>query len=52
VSGSQICGLTGGPARNPVFLQIRDPATGAILINNVNPGSQVFQMQVGIKFQF
>ena len=52
VSSSQICGLSGGPARNPVFLQVRDPATGTILINNVTPGSQVFQMQLGIRFQF
>ena len=34
------------------FLQVRDPNTGAILINNVNPGSAVFQMQLGAKFQF
>jgi hypothetical protein len=52
VSPSQLCGLSGGPGPNPVFLQIRDPNTGAILINNVNPGSQVFQMQLGIRFQF
>ncbi len=48
---SQLCG-SGGPPINPTFLQVRDPATGAILINNVNPGSQVFQMQVGARFQF
>jgi hypothetical protein len=35
-----------------VFLQIRDPNTGLILINNVNPGSQVFQVQLGVRFQF
>ena len=52
VSSSQICGLSGGPGPNPVFLQLRDPNTGAILINNVNPGSQVFQMQLGVRFQF
>jgi hypothetical protein len=52
VAASQICGLSGGPGSNPVFLQIRDPNTGAILINNVNPGSQVFQMQLGARFQF
>jgi|GEM_PF-287906 len=51
-AASQICGLTGGPPSNPVFLQVRDPNTGAILINNVNPGSQVFQMQLGVRLQF
>jgi hypothetical protein len=52
VTPSQLCGLTGGPGLNPVFNQIRDPNTGLILINNVNPGSQVFQMQLGLRFQF
>jgi hypothetical protein len=52
VTASQLCGLTGGPGLNPVFNQTRDPNTGAILINNVNPGSQVFQMQLGVRFQF
>jgi len=52
VTASQLCGLSSGPAINPVFLQVRDPSTGAILINNVNPGSAVFQMQLGVKFQF
>jgi carboxypeptidase family protein/TonB-dependent receptor-like protein len=52
VTTSQLCGLSSGPAINPVFLQVRDPNTGAILINNVNPGSAVFQMQLGVKFQF
>jgi hypothetical protein len=52
VTASQICGLSGGPGQNPVFNQVRDPNTGAILINNVNPGSQVFQMQLGVRFQF
>lgn len=52
VSASQLCGLSSGPAINPLFLQIRDPNTGAILINNVNPGSPVFQVQLGAKFQF
>ncbi len=52
VSASQICGLSGGPAFNPNFLQIRDPATNAILTNNVVPGSQVFQMQLGVRYQF
>jgi hypothetical protein len=52
VTASQVCGLSGGPVQNPVFNQVRDPNTGAILINNVNPGSQVFQMQLGVRFQF
>lgn len=52
VTASQLCGLSGGPGPNPVFNQTRDPNTGAILINNVNPGSQVFQMQLGVRFQF
>ncbi len=48
---SQLCG-SGGPPLNPNFLQVRDPNTGTILINNVNPGSQVFQMQLGARLQF
>jgi len=52
VTASQLCGLTGGPGLNPVFNQTRDPNTGLILINNVNPGSQVFQMQLGVRLQF
>ncbi|HYJ88481.1 MAG TPA: carboxypeptidase regulatory-like domain-containing protein [Pyrinomonadaceae bacterium] len=48
---SQLCG-SGGPPSNPNFLQVRDPNTGVILINNVNPGSQVFQMQLGVRLQF
>lgn len=51
-ASTQLCGLSGGPAFNPVFLKTHDPATGKILINNVNPGSQTFQMQLGIRFQF
>ncbi len=47
---SQLCGNNG--ITNPVFLQIRDRTTGNILINNTNPGSQVFQMQLGARFQF
>ncbi len=48
------CGLDG--ATNINFLQIRDqnPASanfGKLLLNN-NPGSQVFQMQLGARFQF
>lgn len=46
---SQVCGLNG--IQNSVFLQVRDSA-GNILINNTNPGSQVFQMQLGVRFQF
>lgn len=52
VSTFQTCGLSGGPAFNPVFLKTHDPATGQILINNVNPGSAPFQMQLGVRFQF
>jgi hypothetical protein len=52
LTASQLCGLSGGPAFNPNFLQIRDASTGALLINNVNPGSAVFQMQVGVRYQF
>lgn len=52
LSPSQVCGLSGGPAFNPNFLQIRDASTGALLINNVNPGSAVFQMQLGVRYQF
>jgi hypothetical protein len=51
-AASQLCGLASGPPNNPNFLQVRDPATGLILINNINPGSQVFQMQLGVRFQF
>ena len=47
---SQLCGNNG--ITNPVFLQVRDRTTGDILINNTNPGSQVFQMQLGARFQF
>lgn len=49
-SASQTCGLNG--LTNPNFLRVTDPNTGVILINNVNPGSQVFQMQLGVRFQF
>jgi hypothetical protein len=47
---SQLCGLSG--VTNANFLRTTDPVTGAILVNNTNPGSQVFQMQVGARFQF
>jgi hypothetical protein len=41
---------------NVNFLQVRQqntasPLFGQILLNN-NPGSQVFQMQLGARFQF
>jgi len=52
VTSSQLCGLSSGPPTNPVFLRITDPVSGLILINNVNPGSQVFQTQLGVRFQF
>jgi hypothetical protein len=51
-TAAQICGLPGSPPTSPNFLQIRDSTTGAILINNVNPGSNVFQVQVGVRLQF
>ncbi|HZI18668.1 MAG TPA: carboxypeptidase regulatory-like domain-containing protein [Pyrinomonadaceae bacterium] len=50
VPASQLCGLNG--VTNPNFLQIRDSSSGLLLVNNTNPGSQVFQMQVGVRFQF
>jgi hypothetical protein len=49
-AASQLCGLNG--PTNPAFLRVRDNTTGAILVNNTNPGSQVFQMQLGVRFQF
>ncbi|MCA1629251.1 MAG: carboxypeptidase regulatory-like domain-containing protein [Acidobacteria bacterium] len=49
-AASQLCGLSG--VTNPNFLRVTDPVTGAILVNNTNPGSQVFQMQVGVRLQF
>jgi len=48
-SASQLCGLAG--PTNPNFLLIRDPGTGNY-INGATPGSQVFQMQFGARFQF
>ncbi|QQS40737.1 MAG: TonB-dependent receptor [Acidobacteriota bacterium] len=42
------CGVN--TATNPNFLQLRD-SSGNLLLNN-NPGSQVFQMQLGARFQF
>ncbi|MDQ1613873.1 MAG: hypothetical protein QOG00_3804 [Pyrinomonadaceae bacterium] len=49
-TASQLCGLNG--VTNANFLRTTDPVTGAILVNNTNPGSQVFQMQIGARFQF
>jgi hypothetical protein len=49
-TASQLCGLNG--ITNANFLRTTDLATGAILVNNTNPGSQVFQMQLGARFQF
>jgi hypothetical protein len=48
-SASQLCGLGGVPT-NPNFLVARDAAGN--YINNAAPGSQVFQMQLGVRFQF
>lgn len=47
---SQLCGLSGPTNAN--FLRVTNPTTGDILVNNTNPGSQVFQMQLGARFQF
>lgn len=51
-TGSQLCGLTG--TNNPNFLQVREQTgTNAGNINlSTNPGSQVFQVQLGARFQF
>ncbi|MCY7348159.1 MAG: hypothetical protein LH614_18360, partial [Pyrinomonadaceae bacterium] len=50
--GSQLCGVNG--STNVNFLQIREQAgTNAGNINlATNPGSQLFQMQLGARFQF
>jgi carboxypeptidase family protein len=48
-SASQLCGLGGVPT-NANFLRARDAAGN--YINNAAPGSQVFQMQLGVRFQF
>jgi len=58
-TSNQRCGLDG--ITNPNFLQVREqrptatvnglPSLGKILLAN-NPGSQVFQMQVGARLQF
>jgi hypothetical protein len=48
-SASQLCGLAG--PTNPNFLRATDPVTGNY-INGATPGSQVFQVQFGARFQF
>jgi hypothetical protein len=48
-AASQLCGLGGVPT-NANFLKVRD-ANGNY-INGATPGSQVFQMQLGVRFQF
>ena len=48
-TASQLCGLAGPTNLN--FLRTRDPVTGNY-INGSVPGSQVFQMQLGARFQF
>ena len=53
-TGSQLCGLNGITNQN--FLQVRRP-TGSLagqffLSPDLNPASQVFQMQLGARFQF
>ena len=52
-SGTQLCGLNG--ITNPNFMETRltgGPFAGQLNVANVNPGSQVFQMQLGARFQF
>ncbi|MBV9216929.1 MAG: TonB-dependent receptor [Acidobacteria bacterium] len=49
---SQACGLPNGPGRNANFLQLYDANTGVLNVANVNPGSQVFQMQFGARFNW
>lgn len=43
------CGLAG--VTNTNFLRVRDASTGAIIVANT-PRSQVFQVQLGARFQF
>lgn len=55
VTASQNCGLNG--VTNVNFRQIREQNTtstnfGNFLVNNTNPGSQAFQVQLGARFQF
>ena len=51
-SGSQLCGLDG--ITNPNFLQVRNQTGSRIGEINLetNPGSQVFQVQLGARFNF
>jgi hypothetical protein len=52
-TGSQLCGLNG--ITNPNFMETRlqtGTFAGQLNVANVNPGSQVFQMQLGARFQF
>jgi hypothetical protein len=49
-TASQLCGLGTGPPLNANFLRARD-ANGNY-INGATPGSPVFQMQLGARFQF
>lgn len=54
-TGSQLCGLAGPTNINFLSIRERNPASpnfGNINVANVNPGSQVFQMQLGARFQF
>jgi len=51
-TGTQLCGISG--STNPNFLQIREQTganAGNISLTTV-PGSQVFQVQLGARFQF
>ena len=53
-TGSQLCGLNG--VTNVNFLQIREQNPSSPNFGNINlttnPGSQVFQVQLGARFQF
>lgn len=49
-AASQLCGLDGGPPVASTFLRIQD-ANGNY-INGATPGSPVFQIQLGARFQF
>jgi len=53
-SGSQLCGLNG--ITNLNFLQIREQNPASVNFGKINlttnPGSQVFQVQLGARFQF
>jgi hypothetical protein len=52
-TGSQLCGLAG--VTNPNFMNTRltsGPFAGQLNVANVNPGSQVFQLQLGARLEF